>query len=269
MNAPMIQRARPLLGTFVEMRVEGLRERDASIAIEVAFADVATIHRLMSFHERESDLSRLHAADVGTRVEIDPRTFEVIAFACVIAKVSEGAFDPTSAARTIARGRLPKPVSAFAPDLNASVDDIELLDGRFIRLHRPLWIDLGGIAKGYAVDRAVAILQSAGASQICVNAGGDLRVAGEREEIVHLRDANGNIGLRAVEIRDAALASSVIPDTTRRASVVAPQCIVADALTKVVLYADAKTTLKALTHFGAQACVGESDKELRVLDRVA
>jgi FAD:protein FMN transferase len=260
---------RPMLGTFVEMRVEGLRERDALIAIDAAFAEVATIHRLMSFHELDSNLSCVHAAKVGTVVAVDPRTFEVIAFAKHVAAISDGCFDPTIAAHQVYCGALPRPQSPFDPDLNATWSDIELLDGDHIRLQKPLWIDLGGIAKGYAVDRAIAILQSADATQICVNAGGDLRIVGERSETVQLRNANGTTGYHAVEIGDAALASSVDPTSLRSASVVARECIIADALTKVVLYGNADIAQKTLAHFGAQACIGNASDERRLLDRAA
>src|SRR6185369_12575769 len=69
------------------------------------------------------------------------------------------------------------------------------------------WIDLGGIAKGYAVDRAIEVLHGAGAERVCVNAGGDLRVAGPRAERVHVRDALGRV-TAVVDAADGAIASS-------------------------------------------------------------
>jgi FAD:protein FMN transferase len=243
------RRVRPWLGTFVEMRVEGLRERKALEAIDLAFEEVATIHRLMSFHSSESDLSRLHRTQPGNAVRVDARTSDVIQCALRVAHVSNGCFDPTVAARQVARGYLPRPRSAFEPDPDASWTDIELLDDLTIRLKRALWIDLGGIAKGYAVDRAIEILRSAGAQQMCVNAGGDLRIAGECAEIVYLSDQR-----RHVEIADAALASSTANDSRRSVSVVAPECIIADALTKVILGSNAQQAEQVLAHFSAQAC---------------
>jgi thiamine biosynthesis lipoprotein len=172
---------------------------------------------------------------------------------------------------------LPRPDSPFAPVSSASWRDIELL-GAAVRLHRPLWLDLGGIAKGYAVDRAVGILLAAGAKQICVNAGGDLRIVGPRTERVHLRGGGSNQGaIPALALGNAALATSAGFAARRRnagqwrgahvhgrarrpigtassASVVAEHCMIADALTKVVL-AQGAASASVLARFGARACM--------------
>lgn len=259
-----VQRARPCLGTLVEMRVEGLAEAAALRALDMAFAEVAAVHRCMSFHEPMSDLSRLHCAPAGTAVRVDARTRAVLARALAVAAASDGVFDPTVAAQQVARGLLPRPESAPAPDPCANWRDIELHGDDHVRLRRPLWIDLGGIAKGYAVDRAVEILVVAGATQGCVNAGGDLRVFGPRAERVHLRTASGY--LAAVELTDAAMAGSdgaahvhgrtrAAASTHARVGVIAATCAIADALTKVVLTAGLSTSAAVLARFDAQACM--------------
>src|SRR4029077_13520657 len=112
------------------------------------FAEIATVHRLMSFHEAGSDLDRLHRARAGDRVSVDARTHEVLTWSARMASVSAGRFDPTVAAQQVARGLLPRPASAWSPHAAADWRDIELLDSHHVRLARPLWIDLGGIAKG-------------------------------------------------------------------------------------------------------------------------
>ena len=268
----VVSRVRPFLGTLVDIRVEGMSETDALRAIDAAFAEVAEVHRLMSFHAADSDLARLHRACAGTRVRVDARTREVLACALRVAEASSGVFDPTVAAEQVARGYLPRPVSPYAADPNANWRDIELA-GDAVVLHKPLWIDLGGIAKGYAVDRAIEILLAAGAVQARVNAGGDLRIAGSRAEIVHVRDAHGRIEAVA-ELADAALASSCsatagdvpthLHGVNRRAidgavtvSVVALDCMLADALTKVVL-ACGKACSGLFEEFGADACLHDA-----------
>ena len=55
-----IRRARPLLGTFVEIEVAGATEPEMADAVDAAFAAVAEVHRLMSFHDPDSDISRLN-----------------------------------------------------------------------------------------------------------------------------------------------------------------------------------------------------------------
>ena len=276
MSGDELRRMRPALGTLVELRIEGLNALRAARACEQAFAEIATIHRLMSFHEPCSDLGRLHRARAGTPVRVDARTYEVLDRALCIAAATQGRFDPTIAARQVARGLLPRPASSWTPDPAARWRHIELVGGRKVRLARPLWVDLGGIAKGYAVDRAVEILVTAGAPQVCVNAGGDIRVAGARSETINLRTQTGIAALPALEVADAAVATSAgrfhgadgrsvaihVNGCTRRpvdarrvVTVVASHCVVADALTKVIMAGDSHVALQALEQFDAQARV--------------
>lgn len=282
----IVRRCRPLLGTLVDIRIEGLGERDAGTAVEQAFAEIAHVHRLMSFHDGDSDVSRLHRAPAGTVIAIDSRTVEVLAIARDLALRTHGAFDVTIGAQLVRAGVLPRPASPFEPDAAARWSDVELLTDSQVRLRRPLWLDLGGIAKGYAVDRAVELLQRRGAAQICVNAGGDLRVAGARAESVFLRAGRGPIAPAAMpdfELRDGAVATSVcgagahVHGRTRAAladpltvSVLAPRCVHADALTKVVLAGDEPRAIaRLLRTFDAQACVHEHGRGWRRLERAA
>ncbi len=270
-----VRRARPWLGTVVDIRAGGLPHDAGLRAVEAAFAEIARVHRLMSFHEPDSDLSRLHRATPGTAVAIDVQTHAVIAFALRIAAESEGRFDPCIAAHLVDWRLLPAPPRSLRPDPRADWRDIELLEGGRVRLHRALWIDLGGIAKGHAVDLAIAALHEHGARSGCVNAGGDLRrFGGSREEVV-LRLGEDASPPR-VEIGDAAVATSVAAPTRcgarrwrgahvnppsgrairaiRAVSVVATACVLADALTKVVL-ADPRIGERLLRRHRATACL--------------
>lgn len=274
-----VRRARSWLGTIVDIRVDGMETACALRAIDAAFAEVAVVHWLMSFHSDDSDLARLRLAPVGTAVRVNARTGEVLDWALRIAAASAGAFDPTVAAAQVARGVLPVPRSTFVPDTDASWRDIELPGGECVRLRRPLWIDLGGIAKGYAVDRAIEVLRAHGAVDACVNAGGDLRVAGALGERIHVRDAWGGIAA-ALEIADGAVATSSsasahLDGASRRSaepevtvSVVAPRCMVADALTKVV-FARGDATRAVLADFAARAWTHRARHGWRPLDRAA
>jgi thiamine biosynthesis lipoprotein len=257
-SLPSIERARPLLGTNVAIRVHGLQEKDAHRAISEAFDEVALIHRLMSFHERDSDVSRLNREAAGHTVEVHPATFDVLERAQEMSRLSSGCFDITIAPELVGLGLLPSPSTHSNPDSRATWRDICLESNHGVRFHRPLWIDLGGIAKGYAVDRAMERLRGHGAVQACVNAGGDLLVFGPDAERVLLRTGGPpDDALPVLEIENAAVASSGFSarpaDPTERGtphfdgrsrqatpdgrfvSVVAEQCVTADALTKVVL----------------------------------
>ncbi|GAA0713449.1 FAD:protein FMN transferase [Dokdonella soli] len=283
-----MRRARPWLGTFVEIRVAGLANADALAAIDAAFAEVAEVHRLMSFHEPASDLSRLHRAAASAPVRVDARTFAVLEAALCLAAESDGRFDPTIAAQLVAWDFLPAPASSPSPDAQATWRDIELLDGSLVRFQRPLWLDLGGIAKGYAVDRALGVLRQRGAVAACVNAGGDLRCFGAQSERVELRFALApDVALPVVELADAAVATSAVDAASHRVggrrrgghlnartrrtirahravSVVAPTCLIADALTKVVL-ADARVGERLLRRHAASACLHDAKRGWRML----
>lgn len=275
----VIARARPWLGTVVEVRVGGLAPARALAAIEAAFAEVAGVHRLMSFHDAGSDLSRLHRAGARAIVRVDARTWDVLGAACGIAEESDGRFDPTIAPRLVERGLLPRPVAHGRVPARGTWRDIELLPGHRVRLRRPLWIDLGGIAKGHAVDRALARLRASGASTASVNAGGDLARFGATPQLIALR--HGDAGdAPSIELGDAALATSVVapraqaahvnprdgrtPRARRAVSVLAGNCMIADALTKVVL-ADVRAGERLLRRHRASACLRDGAGRWRLL----
>ncbi|MEO8802862.1 MAG: FAD:protein FMN transferase [Rudaea sp.] len=273
-----MRRSRPWLGTLVAMRVEGLGEADAQTAIEAAFTEVAQIHRRMSFHESDSDISRLHRAALDVPVRVDPRTIDVLDCALRIAAESDGCFDPTVATQLVEWGMLPWPAASASPDPQASWRDIELVDATHVRLQRRLWLDLGGIAKGYAVDRAIDILVAGGATQAVVDAGGDLRVHGAQAESVQLCIGAMRRSVATIELANAAVASSAGHAARRQVngrwrgahvhgrkresvgtatgvSVVAAQCMHADALTKVVIGATPACSERLLHRYAAQACI--------------
>src|SRR5215831_4299546 len=88
-----LRRARPLLGTFVEIAASGAASADMEDAVEAAFAAVARVHRLMSFHDPGSDVSRLNREAKAGAVAVDPWTFEVLEIAQDLHRRSGGAFD--------------------------------------------------------------------------------------------------------------------------------------------------------------------------------
>ena len=134
-------------------------------------------------------------------------------------------------------------------------------DGAALRkLRDGVRLDLGGIAKGHAVDAAVIALQRAGVDAGWVNAGGDLRVFGALALPIDLRDERLGGVRRFAMIEEGAFATSWLTTTPRgressrhssadaakHASVAAEQCLWADALTKVVaLSGDARHPLVA------------------------
>ena len=274
-SPPQVERARPLLGTRVDIKVGGLSEAKAQPVIDAAFTVVTEIHYLMSFHDVRSDVSALNRGAVRGPMAVNPHTYEVIRQGLALGEASNGVFDITVASQLVDWGFLPRPEGSSDPDPRASWRDIELLGEGRIRFHRPLWLDLGGIAKGYAVDRAVQAIEALGAIQCSVNAGGDLRVSGPMSERVWLRTGASGDTVPVLDIENGSIASSSGRDQLRQigsrrvgphlhgvrkravgtrsfVSVVAEACVVADALTKVVLARGAEAG-PLLRTFGATA----------------
>ena len=264
-----VERAQPLLGTLVSIGLCGPGDDDAHALLDAAFAEVAEVHRLMSFHEAASDVSRLNRS-AQAPASVDPRTVEVLRIALALSAATDGVFDVSIAPQLVRAGALPMPRDATAPDPRANWRDIEILGADLLIFHRPLWIDLGGIAKGYAVDRACERIGIGASTRARVNAGGDLRVAGPYVERVWLRPpaataapATATAMQPLIELSRGSVASSATAPTTfgtdpqgagthctgshydgrqrsaaapdQFVSVVAERCVIADALTKVVL----------------------------------
>ena len=103
-----IRRCRPLLGTFVEVTVEHEDEAEAQTAIQAAFAAIERVHSLMSFHDPESEISRLNRLALHQPVIISDETYQVLQSAKNLHERSGGIFDITVAAEFMENGLLPK-----------------------------------------------------------------------------------------------------------------------------------------------------------------
>ncbi len=249
-DAILIRRAKPMLGTIVEIAVDP----DSAERIDAAFSAVAHIHRKMSFHDAGSDLHLLRTLVAGDECAVDPHTMTVLRIAAQLYRLSGGLFDITTGLALVRDGFLPDAGISNLDRYTGTADDIEILADNRVRLRQPVLMDLGGIAKGYAVDQAVAALLLAGAQYGIVNAGGDLRVFGAHTADVQIRGA-GLASPESIRLRDCAIASSenvhsrykrggqtLAPHIDRSGapvfinetvSVVASTCVIADGLTKV------------------------------------
>ena len=205
----MMRRAQPWLGTLVEISVaDALPDEAVQQAISQAFAEVALVHRLMSFHAADSDVARLNRAWASEVLAVHPHTWQVLRLAQRVADESDHIFNIACAPRLVAWGCLPAPQDE-APSYRPGLTVLRCQAGGTVRKAAPGWVDLGGIAKGYAVDLALAALQRAGVASACVNAGGDLRAIGPDAWPVRLRSPRdpGRVGA-TLALRDEALATS-------------------------------------------------------------
>lgn len=229
-----LTRLRIALGTFVAVEAEACTSEIAERGIAAAFEAVALVERLMHPTRGGSDLAALRACAPGVACKVHEWTWELLELCQALHQSSCGAFDPCLDS---APGRM---------------TDLELLSGARVLGRRALDVDLGGIAKGYAVDRALDALRGQGCDGGLVNAGGDVAVFGAREHLILCPGPQGT-GV-VVKLRDAAVATSDTRHSARpsehrgyyhglhrdtsisgRATVIAAHAAVADALTKCVL----------------------------------
>lgn len=245
-----LRRMRPAMGTFCSIELFGLEPGHAFDAIDAAFAQVERVATLMHPKRENSDIAAINAAGVGDSVRADETTWEVLVLARQCWEASRGVFDPC------------------LPTREGQFGDLELRGEREVRCQAPLELDLGGIAKGYAVDLAVKTLLAAGCHEGVVNVGGDLRAFGTGSHPIAIRHANGY--LEPFELRERAIAASALENANRPeehrgyytraegaplatfATVVAPSAAIADALTKCALYCEPEEMDRVAKTFDAQ-----------------
>ena len=198
-----------------------------------------------------SDLERVAAAAPGVFTAIDAWTYAVLTLARDLHAITGGIFDPCT------------------PDQPGRLRDLDLNVPGHVARHAPVAIDLGGIAKGFAVDQAVEVLKAHGCTAGLVNAGGDLRVFGATSCPLVIRLPSGTAlqieltntalavsGPRAAgspaEHRGYYLGCTGESVAVKTVAITAPQAMVADALTKCAMLCSEATTMQALHRYGAR-----------------
>lgn len=263
-----VQRAQPLLGTLVTIQarlgVGVCRGRDGlghvHQVMDQAFRVIREIEHAMSAHSLDSDLARMARVAPGDEVLLSEHTVAVLRLAKYWHQTSLGAFDPVLAANRLSALDMRPAFRGVALAPHVTLRELSIVSGDRVRLERPMRLDLGGIAKGYAVDRAIAVLATGGIEVALVNAGGDLRGVGEWGWPVEIRSPDTPRrsrhlgGLRWV--RNSAVATSngaplngeFVPTGRARlahewtsCTVHARDCVTADALTKWGLQSPTKS----------------------------
>lgn len=260
---PTIRRCQPLLGTLVEIALAGDCSEDAlhGLASE-AFARIRAIEQALGFHRIDSELARVNRSAATRRQTISLALREVMTEALWLSELTDGVFDVCVAAPMVSQGLLPDICGRVAR--GGSWRDITLCD-EGMRFTRPLLVDLGGIAKGYAVDRAFDPIPTD--IDVCINAGGDLRMRPWHAAVVGVSVPDHEHAVRFA-MRDQALATSigrrgvhasaildpatgVISEDPRSFSVWSITAMRADALTKIACLAPLRA--EWITRAGGQA----------------
>lgn len=177
---------RILMGTFARVEAVAGGRQTARSAIEAAFEKLEWIDDLMSDYKDDSELSRVNRLAYGRAVPVSSELFEVLAASVEYSRRTDGAFDVTVGPLVDLWRRAAEANEAPGTEQIAGAEakvgykklllDANLMSVRFAV--DGMRLDLGGIAKGYAIDRAVEAMKTAGASGGMVDVGGDIRCFG-------------------------------------------------------------------------------------------
>lgn len=185
------------MGTRIAVQLWAEDPELARLGIDSVIAEMHRVDRLMSTYKPESQLSQVNAHAHERPITVDPDIVDVVAKSFEYSRLSDGLFDVTYASvghlYDYRAGRHPSDgeIAAALPAVDYRQVEVDR-ERCTIRFLKPgMRIDLGGFAKGWAVDRGAAILRSLGIRNAMVTAGGDTRFVGDRlgkPWIVGIRD---------------------------------------------------------------------------------
>lgn len=260
-------REEAIMGTRIAVEVWHEDPATAERAIEAVVGEMHRIDALMSTYKPESQLSRVNREAAAGPVKVDPELARLVTQALEFSEISGGAFDITYASvgylYDYRAGKHPSDaeIAAALPAVNWRHVLVDPVASTIRFLDPGVRIDLGGIAKGHAVDACIAILRARGVSNATVTAGGDSRILGDRRGrpwVVGIRHPDDRERVIArIPLEDAAISTSgdyerffdedgvryhhIIDPTTgksphgvRSVTVIAPTSTLAEGLTKSI-----------------------------------
>ncbi len=181
-SSPPIERNRYIMGTTARIVLYEGKSED----MDTAFDEMAVLESILSDYIPNSELSLVNEMAGKGTVTASPEFIEILGRSITIARETQGAFDPTIGALTIGVYRFGRqgegvPTEAEISRAKSLVDyrHIEISGNRIGLRKEGMMLDLGGIGKGFAVDKASSILMERGVRGALVSLSGDIRVFGE------------------------------------------------------------------------------------------
>ncbi|WP_218043117.1 FAD:protein FMN transferase [Steroidobacter gossypii] len=207
-----------IMGTRIVVELWATDRAQGSAAIEAVLAEMRRVDQAMSTYKPTSELSIVNARAAQEPIKISQELFDLLSTSLEYSRITDGAFDVTYASvgymydfRKHVRPD-EKQIAAALPGINYRHVELDRKNGT-VHFARPgVRIDLGGIGKGHAVDRGIAVLQARGIDHALVTAGGDSRIIGDRfgkPWVVGIRhpDRKDEVIAR-IPLEDAALSTS-------------------------------------------------------------
>ncbi len=207
-----------IMGTVVRTELWSDDPLTAAEAIRLVNEEMHRIDRSMSTYKPDSEISRINRDAAKNPVTISAELLDLIARGIEMSRLTQGAFDITYASvgqlYDFRAGVRPdeKQIAATLPAISYRFVELDLVERTVFFAKQGVRIDLGGIAKGYAVERGAGILRAQGIAHGLVSAGGDSRVLGDRRGapwIVGVRDPrNSDRVVARLPLIDEAISTS-------------------------------------------------------------
>ena len=259
---------RPAMGTVLEITLVGPDARALRAAMDPLFAEATRLDRLMTPWDAASDAARLNAAAGRGPLPVAPEVADLLARSAALSSLTRGAFDVTLGPLVSlwneagARGEVPSREAVAAARSRVGASQLRVgSDGR-VELAAGAAVNLGGVAKGYALDRMLPLLRAAGARAALLSfgqssawalgappgaagwrllarapGGGFLGILTLRDRALSVSGSQGSFALiggrRYGHVIDPRSGEPLVEE--RLALVVAPDATLAEALSKAVL----------------------------------
>ncbi|MBA2661375.1 MAG: FAD:protein FMN transferase [Bradymonadaceae bacterium] len=183
--AQVLRREQALMGTRFEIQVVSVDERVAAGAVEAALLEIGRVEALISEWQSTSEISEVNRQAGLKAVAVGPELYAVVEQAVALSALTRGAFDITFASCghlwSVGKRRIPSMEEVGECRAHIDYRRIELNEARTIFLRaKQTRIGVGGIGKGYGVDRAASVLEAHGITDYVVDGGGDIRLKGQR-----------------------------------------------------------------------------------------
>ncbi|GBE40530.1 thiamine biosynthesis lipoprotein ApbE precursor [bacterium BMS3Bbin09] len=181
----MYKESRTLMDTYCTITVVSPSKEKAAEAIDKGFAEIKKLELLLNYFSDESEITAVNKAAGTGPVKVSGETLEMMQKTLEISKATNGTFDPTIAPVLKLWKFSGRPADPSIPDSDALERALKLVNYKKIRINgksstayledKAMEIDLGGIAKGYAADKAMKAIKAEGINAALVAVAGDIR----------------------------------------------------------------------------------------------
>jgi len=201
------------LGTVVDVQVRERNSERAQRAIAKVFKEIRRVEQIFSSRSREAEVWKINHSGKG-EFTVNEEIWNVLSLSKQIWQISGGGFDPTLGVLMRLWGfdtqnpSLPLKDEIQKSLLKTGFDKVSLLEGNRISKTEEIEFDFGGIAKGYAVDRAIKILKEEGINSALVNAGGEIGSIGKGWIIGVAHPRHPGLYVRRIKLEDISVATS-------------------------------------------------------------